>query len=345
MTERLHNPSEFAIAASIENKLAALPERAQKEIVAQMIKDLPKSGTSITVSAGRGSNPLAVKFGGDNTLAYLYRENPRLIDLAMKYIGKPGLPHPASVGEVLDLRDLWALVLSHVEGHPKEVSESLALNLHLAVPYLWNADLFLTAASIKLPPHIVGQRLPTPLVWFTFDRRLHSFPGIEGEDDLECVGVLLAEGDSAMGAWFVRGSMNTGTTVYPRKLVFGSKYPEDCDESWRALLAALSFMNSPYISERQQGLPRHERKRRGLGRAEDQEPRNMLHYIDLRPPASHESEEGAGSVQWKCRWLVRCHQRAQWYPSLNSHKIIWIKPFIKGPEGAPLRTPTYRVRR
>jgi hypothetical protein len=279
----------------------------------------------------------------------LFKENPALVRLALRYIGNDTLPHPNAVGEVLGMRDLLAILLSQIEGQPAEVSTELAENLHEALPYLWNADLFLTASSIRLPPHVIGQRLPYPLMWITFDRKLKHFPGLsepDGEDNLECVGVLLAEGTSAMGAWFVRGSMVDGTTVYARKLLLGTRYPEDCDPAWQSLMAALSFMNSPYVTQQEQPMTRRERKNLGLGRADEQEPQNVLRYIDLRAAEVHPAEHGdAHDVQWKCRWLVRCHQRAQWYPSTQSHKIIWIESFIKGPDNAPIKQEAYRVNR
>jgi hypothetical protein len=30
------------------------------------------------------------------------------------------------------------------------------------------------------------------------------------------------------------------------------------------------------------------------------------------------------------------HKVRQWYPSENTHRIIWRGPYIKGPDGAPL---------
>ena len=44
------------------------------------------------------------------------------------------------------------------------------------------------------------------------------------------------------------------------------------------------------------------------------------------------------------RWLVSGHLRNQWYQSLGRHKLIYIPPHIKGPEGAPLQGPRPTVR-
>ena len=44
-----------------------------------------------------------------------------------------------------------------------------------------------------------------------------------------------------------------------------------------------------------------------------------------------------GEVDWKWQWVVRGHWRNQWYPSIKQHRQIWIMPFMKGPEDAPIK--------
>jgi hypothetical protein len=45
---------------------------------------------------------------------------------------------------------------------------------------------------------------------------------------------------------------------------------------------------------------------------------------------------------WQCRWFVRGHWRKQWYRSTQSHKAIWILPYVKGPEAKPLKQPAIK---
>jgi hypothetical protein len=40
---------------------------------------------------------------------------------------------------------------------------------------------------------------------------------------------------------------------------------------------------------------------------------------------------------YRNRWIVRCHWRRQWYPSINAHQNILILPYTKGPEDKPLK--------
>jgi hypothetical protein len=45
------------------------------------------------------------------------------------------------------------------------------------------------------------------------------------------------------------------------------------------------------------------------------------------------------------QWLVRGHIRNQWYPSKEKHELIWVDPYVKGPEDAPLKPTVRDVRR
>jgi hypothetical protein len=47
--------------------------------------------------------------------------------------------------------------------------------------------------------------------------------------------------------------------------------------------------------------------------------------------------DGHGDVEWHHRWIVRGHWRQQPYgPGRSLVKAVWIAPYVKGPEGAPL---------
>jgi hypothetical protein len=47
----------------------------------------------------------------------------------------------------------------------------------------------------------------------------------------------------------------------------------------------------------------------------------------------------ARPVHWTARWVVRMHKVEQWYPRLNTHRILWRGPFLKGPDGLPIKAP------
>jgi hypothetical protein len=80
---------------------------------------------------------------------------------------------------------------------------------------------------------------------------------------------------------------------------------------------------------------RKDAKRHGLDR-------DKVTVIKLRrehkPDLFGPEEDGEG--RYSHRWITRGHWRQQWYPSLQTHRQIWINPYVKGPEGAPLKLTT-----
>lgn len=63
-------------------------------------------------------------------------------------------------------------------------------------------------------------------------------------------------------------------------------------------------------------------------------PVDAVRVISLRQPEHH---GGPGSDRiYHHRWVVRGHWRKQWYPSQERNVPIWISPYVKGPDGAPL---------
>lgn len=68
----------------------------------------------------------------------------------------------------------------------------------------------------------------------------------------------------------------------------------------------------------------------------------LIRVVKLR--AREHVAQGVGegesaAVDWSCRWVVRGHWRAQFFPSTQEHRPIWIMPHIKGPEDKPLKPP------
>lgn len=64
-----------------------------------------------------------------------------------------------------------------------------------------------------------------------------------------------------------------------------------------------------------------------------------VRVITLRRPAHGEPEGGHRHVDWSCSWIVRGHwRRAPHGGTFNDGRDrTWIKPYIKGPDGLPLR--------
>lgn len=49
-------------------------------------------------------------------------------------------------------------------------------------------------------------------------------------------------------------------------------------------------------------------------------------------------------VDWQYRWVVQMHRRWQWYPSKGRHELIFVGPYVKGPQDRPLKPTTEQVR-
>ena len=79
-------------------------------------------------------------------------------------------------------------------------------------------------------------------------------------------------------------------------------------------------------------------KRSGL----DEE--KTVSVVQLRA-SKNDATKGKGDVDYQHRWMVRGHHRAQWYPSTQTHKVIWIAPHMKGPEDKPILQKVYAVTR
>lgn len=112
------------------------------------------------------------------------------------------------------------------------------------------------------------------------------------------------------------------------------------------LVASGTFLRQNFLSAAPTPPERHARKR--MERA-GYEPR-PISVIQLRKTertALGRAGEPA-AVDWACQWTVGGHVRQQWYPSLGEHLPVYIHPYIKGPEGKPLKprtTPIYSVTR
>lgn len=61
-----------------------------------------------------------------------------------------------------------------------------------------------------------------------------------------------------------------------------------------------------------------------------------VRVVTLRKRRARSTGESE-AVEWSHRWVVQMHKRRQWYPSTQQHKVIFVGPFVKGPEGKPLK--------
>lgn len=66
----------------------------------------------------------------------------------------------------------------------------------------------------------------------------------------------------------------------------------------------------------------------------------IVNVVRLRRAERNPHGDAPGEpVEWSCQWIVRGHWRQQYYPSTNERKPLWIFPYVKGPDDAPLKSP------
>jgi hypothetical protein len=168
---------------------------------------------------------------------------------------------------------------------------------------------------------------------------------------------LSKEGDNNWLAVFqwqdrmvVVGDLTDEKTVRLRiittNIQFGKTWPDDFkqDDDIGRVLKRCAFLNSPYVAGDVHKLPRHQRRQMERADLPKEKIQEQIHVVKLRrrvdKAAAQAHAEAAG---WKHQWWVSGHYRAQWYPSEKAHKVIWIAPYLKGPDGLPILEKMYAV--
>jgi hypothetical protein len=137
--------------------------------------------------------------------------------------------------------------------------------------------------------------------------------------------------------WAEQGSPYTLAHVTP--WVFGRDVPRDDERdplraSWWGPVQAFLRLALQTLTTRDQMRPaRPARKRWQRERLKDS---GYVTVVRLRRPRSPRPDEEERSVDWSHRWIVSGHWRKQWFPSLNTHRQVWIASHVKGPEDKPL---------
>lgn len=65
-------------------------------------------------------------------------------------------------------------------------------------------------------------------------------------------------------------------------------------------------------------------------------PVDTLRVMRLRRPHRDSTAEHADGVEWTHRWMVSGHWRNHWMPSQQRHRLMFIAPYVKGPDDKPL---------
>lgn len=240
---------------------------------------------------------------------------------------------------------------------------TLARTALQAAPYLWSEAVRAQLRALKIPRHVLSPRLlPAPKLWFTFETGVNLDNGVTLDfmlvvDHVDGFEVIVggesredgqAPGLDVQGRPFLNGQNYKYGQVYPDDFPANPTDPNRIGVGGHisSLLAMLAFLASPFIPKIERRMGRAAR-REAVRKHTPVDPEQTVTFIILRRPESrpHPSAETESVVDWHYRWIVSGHLRAQWYPSEQAHRLIWIAPYLKGPEDAPLLEHAFKVAR
>jgi hypothetical protein len=239
--------------------------------------------------------------------------------------------------------------------------------LQRAEVFSWTADTsraaFLASRTIPGDSVITHTMLPAPACWWFFEEplALRWSPvieepatcsamvvssaldqGLHGEATI-MLGMLYEFYDVPAGrllvpcGWFTATEGETLNSLHARHIKAGSS----AVQTFRFVLAACVWLRQRILTLGLGHIERHRRKQ--LAREHQQPMPSDVKVIQLRRlESSPQARTGdAEPVDWSCRWIVNGHWRNQ--PYKGDRKLIYIMPFVKGPEDKPLRVPTHTV--
>jgi hypothetical protein len=252
---------------------------------------------------------------------------------------------------------MWAamLCLLGAQGKMKVIGTMPDSNAHMmtmiaglltdATVYLWLPQIEKIANAAPLPKHVLSRTILSSPVMFWSVAEPNTGTGwtalIHATTDVIVIGEGVDEtGEACLGVSAVH---------------YGETWPNDfinhADQlEIGMILKRCAFLNSPFVMTDRHKMPRHvrrqaERAGQDLREYEDE----PVHVVKLRRLQMHKPQHGAQQqhtgVEWKHHWWVNAFYRAQWYPSEQAHRVIWIAPFLKGDFSKPLLEKVYAVMR
>lgn len=233
----------------------------------------------------------------------------------------------------------------------RKTAEEFADALDRGATY-WVADEvveLLKVAGPTLPPATLrADDLPHPagFVWFEHPIILPPPQGLPegapeiGPDHIQVMQWFAGDDHVRVVPYFqqVLHVTRYGTPIGAVTWNFGEPAPADTPA--KAVLAqtmvAFWFLSQQrVVVTRRRAVSRPARRR--AERAHFQIAEDGIQVVTLRrAQREHEETTSPVEVEWASRWLVNGHWRQQWYPASEEHRPLWINPYVKGPDGAPL---------
>jgi hypothetical protein len=214
-----------------------------------------------------------------------------------------------------------------------------------ATPYLWSDKMEKLADAAPLPKHVVNRNImPHPVMFWS---RESAYVSEEGDNNWICV--FYTSGQRIVIVGDISNKEGTKKEIIVGHITLGHTWPTDYnnDQYVGRVLKRCAFLNSPYIDQESHRLQRHHRRQLDRAGFAEKQIEERIHVVKLRHRvvAGEHKQTPHEATEWKHKWWVSGHYRAQWYPSEKAHQVIWIAPYLKGPEDAPLLEKIYSVER
>jgi hypothetical protein len=236
-------------------------------------------------------------------------------------------------------------------------SRSICGDLGAADAYAWSSDIvsavWLASRTVPLSSRLELHDLPSSRGWWWFDTPpgggdMKALAWLIQPDAIDVL-VFVLEDRAAPRLW-AHFFWKPGTSVDDfLSLAQGERPDLDWNsvqtglvlDTGRLLLAGLAWLQQRILCMSSGHIERHRRKQ--MAREYDAPMPSDVKVIQLRRTESQSRppSEGGEAVDWSCRWIVNGHWRNQ--PYKDERKLIYIMPFVKGPDDKPLKVPTHTV--
>jgi len=241
---------------------------------------------------------------------------------------------------------------------PPDILRKIAAQLRASEIVLWRGDLLRHAeaqATAFAGTKVTEDHLPKkPALWCPFgvSGSLNYYPE---QQLIEMAQLLITsprknlqtgalDGKGLLRVTFLSRTDGGGDVLslepphlsFDAPLVFGELPPE---EESQKLMACLSFKASKLVSEDPVQFSRAQRRR--IQRGDGPDP--TICIVQLRKKERNAQEQSHMSDrEYQCQWLVQAHTRTLDMGN-DQKRVVWVRSYIKGPEGKPLKLPTEHV--
>jgi len=229
---------------------------------------------------------------------------------------------------------------------PNEAAIGPLMLLRIAQTYLWTEQTERLARSAPLPKHTISKSvLPSPTMFWA-----REFPHGGDHEWVSNWFVVADNGDHIYVAHDALSMDGQAFRVCSFQINYGATWPDDFSpddvDVVAGVLKQCAFLNSPYVTNEKRKIGRH--IRRQMERQNLEPPEDDVSVVILRRMQVKKAQPPSGEhpgVEWKHHWWVKSFYRAQWYPSEQAHRVIWIESFLKGDLTKPLLEKIYNVKR